>query len=93
MTRSISAGAAKSSFAELLREAEGGDTVTITRYGRPVAVLVPPQLAEALRRLDAAGPQAGLAGLVGQLPDGEELVEALEAIVERDAGRSLPDWG
>ena len=39
--RSISAREANQSFSRVLSEAERGDTVVITRRGKPVAVLTP----------------------------------------------------
>ena len=39
--RSISAREANQSFSRVLTEAENGDTVVITRRGKPVAVLAP----------------------------------------------------
>jgi prevent-host-death family protein len=39
--RSISAREANQSFSRVLSEAENGDTVVITRRGRPVAVIGP----------------------------------------------------
>jgi prevent-host-death family protein len=39
--RSISAREANRSFSRVLRAAESGDSVVITRRGRPVAVLAP----------------------------------------------------
>ena len=39
--RSISAREANQSFSRVLSEAENGDTVVITRRGKPVAVLAP----------------------------------------------------
>lgn len=39
--RSISAREANQSFSRVLSEAEHGDTVVITRRGKPVAVLAP----------------------------------------------------
>ncbi|MEQ1440519.1 type II toxin-antitoxin system Phd/YefM family antitoxin [Fontimonas sp. SYSU GA230001] len=51
--KSVSVAEAKDSLTELLREVEGGHPVTISRRGRPVAVL----LAEAeYERLRSAGP-------------------------------------
>ncbi len=38
---SVGAREANRSFSKLLKEAEGGNAVTITRNGRPVARLVP----------------------------------------------------
>jgi prevent-host-death family protein len=37
----VQASAAKSRFAELLDDVERGETVIITRHGRPIARLVP----------------------------------------------------
>lgn len=39
--RTVSASEAKTHFSELLAEVAGGATVEITKYGRPVARLVP----------------------------------------------------
>jgi prevent-host-death family protein len=41
--RSIAAREANQSFSRLLREAENGDTVVVTRRGKPVAVIAPYQ--------------------------------------------------
>lgn len=42
MSRTVGAYEAKTHLAELLDRVERGERVTITRHGRPVAVLVPP---------------------------------------------------
>jgi len=39
--RSISAREANQSFSRVLKDAENGDSIVITRRGRPVAVLAP----------------------------------------------------
>lgn len=53
--KTVSVAEAKDGLTELLREVEGGHPVTISRRGRPVAVL----LAEAeYERLRSAGPAA-----------------------------------
>lgn len=39
--RSISAREANQSFSRILREAENGDSIVVTRRGKPVAVLAP----------------------------------------------------
>jgi prevent-host-death family protein len=39
--RSITAREANHSFSRVLREAENGDTVVVTRRGKPVAVIAP----------------------------------------------------
>jgi prevent-host-death family protein len=38
----MSTGEAKNNFSRLLRAAESGDTVVITRHGKPVAQIGPP---------------------------------------------------
>ncbi len=57
MAKQISVAEAKLHFADLLgRVAYGKERVTITRRGRPMAVLVPPDQAQAGRHLaDAKG--------------------------------------
>jgi prevent-host-death family protein len=42
MLSSVGAYQAKTHLAELLDRVERGERITITRHGRPVAVLVPP---------------------------------------------------
>lgn len=79
MTHTMSASAAKVHLAEALREVEAGESVTITRNGRPVAVLVPPELAEQLGGPRAA--EGGLAGLIGRYDDGDELSDALDQVM------------
>ncbi len=41
MMRSVSAREANQSFSRVLGDAENGDTIVITRRGKPVAVLAP----------------------------------------------------
>ena len=91
MSRTLSAAEAKAHLAQALRDVESGETVTITRYGRPVAILVPSQWADQLERLRAAGAESGLGGLIGRYSDGDELADALEQVVAtRTPGRDLP---
>ena len=76
----ISVTEAKARFSELLRRAEAGEGIELTRYGRPVA------------RLVAAGPSArnpligALKGRIHMAPDFGELpegfVEAMGAPAE-----------
>jgi prevent-host-death family protein len=47
---SFGAFEAKTHFSELLKRAEKGETITITKHGRPVAKLVPFNDADAVRR-------------------------------------------
>ena len=85
------AAEAKSGFAEALRRAEGGDVVVITRYGKPVAALISAQDLASVRRLRAASPRDGLAGLVGRWEGGDELAEEVDRVVaERSLSPSRP---
>jgi prevent-host-death family protein len=67
---------AKTRLAELLRLVEGGERITITRHGKPVAILVPPQGStertvpetvqeiKALRRERILGPDLSVSDLI-----------------------------
>ena len=77
MRRDFSVAEAKAHFAECLRSAEKGDSVVITRHGKPVAAMVRAEELERLERLRAAGPQAGLASVAGGWEGSEDLVEIL----------------
>ena len=75
MKTTVSAAEAKAHFAECLRAVEQGRPVVITRHGKAVAALVPAEEAAQLRRLQAAGPHGGLAGIAGGWEGSEELVQ------------------
>lgn len=93
MSRMLNAADAKTRFAESLRLAEAGEIIEITRYGKPVAALVGTAQVAQLRRLQIAGPMAGLGGLIGRFADGEELAAELDRVVEsRSASRPLPEF-
>ena len=85
----MSAADAKAHFADCLRATEQGRAVTITRHGKAVAALVPANEFEQLRRLRAAGPRAGLAGLAGGWDESDELVRRI-AQARRTRPRKLP---
>ena len=90
MPRTVTASVAKNKFGDCLRDVEGGEHIVITRYGEPVAALVTVDELERLRRLRAASPADGLAGLVGKYSDGDGFAEALDAVVaERSPARPL----
>jgi len=72
------AAEAKTRFAEFIRLVERGESVVITRHGKPVAALVAPSELKELERLRSRTPEDGLAGLVGKWTDSEELVQELE---------------
>ncbi|HLA79276.1 MAG TPA: type II toxin-antitoxin system prevent-host-death family antitoxin [Vicinamibacteria bacterium] len=77
MPRAVSAVHAKEHFAEFLRKAEAGDTVVITRHGKPVAALVAAVSADEMERLAALGPAGGLASVAGGWRGSAELVRLL----------------
>jgi prevent-host-death family protein len=61
---------AKAGFSALVDEAIKGEFVTITRHGKPVAVLVSVEAAEIARKaMDAA--RSGLAAYLRTFPGGE----------------------
>jgi prevent-host-death family protein len=49
MPKTVTATAAKANFLRLLDEAVAGEEIEITRHGRPVARLVPPDGARSLK--------------------------------------------
>ena len=91
---SMSASEARAALPELLNRVENGEEVTITRHGRPVAVLVRPD-ALRVRRAEAVLDEAALIhGLLAEaaaapLPEGTGLTEqrAEELIAEIRASR------
>ena len=89
MTRkALSVAEAKASLSEAIREVEGGNTVIITRHGKPVAALVSANDVATLETLRAAGPQQGLASIAGGWAGSDELVESIATAARR--GRRRP---
>jgi len=78
MSKNISIAEAKAHFSVCVREAEQGESVLITRHGKPVAAIVAATDLEQLERLRQAGPQEGLASLAGGWDDSDELVQHIE---------------
>jgi prevent-host-death family protein len=76
--KTVSVAEARAGLSDCIREAEGGESILITRHGKPVAALVAANDLEQLDRLRAAGPQTGLAGLAGGWEGSEDLVQALD---------------
>jgi len=64
-------------FSDFVKTAESGDTVLVTRHGKPVVALVPVSEVAQLERLRAAGPEKGLISLAGGWEGSEELVERI----------------
>jgi prevent-host-death family protein len=89
MPKTLSAAAAKARFADCVREAEHGAPVLITRHGKAVAALVAAGDLKEIQRLRAAGPGAGLAGLLGGWKGSEEMVSILSRS-RRSRARRLP---
>lgn len=89
MATRVTAARAKAEFAECVRKAEAGDSVVITRHGKAVAALVSAERLRQLERLNAAGPEAGLAGLAGGWEGSEDLVDAV-ASSRRSRPRPTP---
>ncbi len=79
MESNISVAEAKATFSECIRKVEAGNSVLITRHGKPVAALVRPRDLEHLERLRKAGPDSGLASIVGGWENSEELTSILDA--------------
>ncbi len=79
MAIQVGAFEAKTHLSRLLAAVQRGERVTITRRGKPVAVLVPP---EAVRRDDAAAVVAELAAVRARTRSGPESIAEL-----RDEGR------
>jgi prevent-host-death family protein len=79
MPKTVSIAEAKARFSAVLRSAEGGRPVVITRHGKAVAAVVAADDLEQIERLRAAGPEGGLASLAGGWNDSEELIELIHA--------------
>src|SRR5262245_899102 len=95
MSKAMTIAEAKAHFSECVKSAEGGETVLITRYGRPAAAVVPAKYLAELEMEGRKGPaQRGLAALIGRFPDGEELAAEVERTVRRrGAPRKSPKLG
>lgn len=92
MSKNVSVADVKAHFADWVRTAEGGESIVITRHGKPVVALVPAGELEQLQRLRAAGPEKGLASLAGGWEGSEELADrTLE--IRRSGPRTFPDLG
>ena len=77
--KQIQASRAKAQFAELLDEVERGETVVITRHGKPIARLVPDEIAKrddarrAVEEIKAArknGPRATIEEIIAWKNEG-----------------------
>jgi prevent-host-death family protein len=90
MSKEVSVAEAKKQLSSWIRSAEHGETVLITRRGKPVAALVSAVELEQLQQLRAGGPGTGLASLAGGWEGSDALVEDVLS-QPRTQGRVLPD--
>lgn len=88
MHKNVSLAEAKATFSECIRQVEKGESVVITRHGKPVAALIRPDDLENIERLRQAGPEGGLASLAGGWEGSEELSDFLDKS-DRIGHRSL----
>ncbi len=91
MSKEVTVAEAKKQLSSWVRNAEYGETVVITRRGKPVAALVSTEDLGQLERLRAAGPNAGLAGLAGGWDNSDEFVRNTLRHT-RTRGRGVPDF-
>ena len=87
--RDLSVAEAKATLSDAIRDVEAGNTVVITRHGKPVAALVRAEELMTLERLRAAGPEQGLASIVGGWEGSQDLVEAIAAAPRRGRRRGV----
>jgi prevent-host-death family protein len=88
---SLTASEARAALPDLLTRVEGGEEVTITRHGLPVAILVRPDALRSRRAATALADAARIHDLLTEaaLPEGTGLTaqRAEELITEIRAGR------
>ena len=89
MAHQLSAAQAKSRLADCLRKAERGESVIITRRGRPVAALVAVDRV-ALPKPKGSRPSLGLAGLAGGWKGSEDLAGSRLRRSRGDVHRPAP---
>ena len=63
MFKNVSIAEAKAHLSVCVREAEQGDSILITRHGKPVAALVVATHLAELERLRKAGPRSGTSSI------------------------------
>ena len=77
MTKNLSVAEAKSHLSDYIRQVEKGNSIVITRHGKPVAALISAEALEHVERLRKAGPQGGLASLAGGWENSEDFVRLI----------------
>lgn len=75
----IAIAEAKAQFAELIRRAEAGEEIELTRYGRPVARIVGPKPE---KKIPLIGCMQGRFRLPDELHDGDAEIAAMFAAGE-----------
>jgi prevent-host-death family protein len=75
--KALSVAQAKATLSDAIRDVEAGGTVVITRHGKAVVALVRAEDLSSLERLRAAGPEGGLASIVGGWEQSAELVQTV----------------
>jgi prevent-host-death family protein len=89
MTRQVTLAQIEEDVAACLRSAEGGDTVLVTRNGKPVVAMISARDTETPDRRQPPAPgRTGLAALAGGWEGSDELVERI-AESRRTPGRPL----
>ena len=93
MTNVVGVAEAKRRFSELIDRVRSGERFVVTRRGRAVVALVPPEPTE-----DAAGPHrylglAAFAGTLGEWKDMDEFVREVYEARRRARDRPAPDLG
>ncbi len=73
----VSIAEAKNRLTELIRAVEGGESVVITRHGKPVAQITPPPPARRKARFD------GMKGRIKLLPGWDDPID-LDPFLEGD---------
>jgi len=84
MTRTIQASEAKTHFLQLLDAVEQGETVLITRHGRPIARLMPES---ERRKAEIAAAIAGIREIGRRVRERNGPITAEELMALRDEGR------
>jgi prevent-host-death family protein len=77
MARNFSIVEIKAHLSDFIRKVESGESVLITKHGKAVAALVPPDMVSRLECLRKAGPEGGLSSLAGGWKGSEDLVRLL----------------
>ena len=78
MAKNISITRAKAQFAACISEVEQGESILITRHGKPVAALVQAVEYEQFERLHQTRAEQGLASVAGGWEGSEEWVQEVE---------------